>query len=221
MSEEQLAVELFGIEADEGARSGAVEAADGGALLLENIESLPAALEPRLAHALDYGQVYRAGSISPRRARVRFVATARRRPEGRDLLRKIAGAVVEVPPLRARPADIEPLARSFASGSQLEFAPETLAALRGCAWPGNVAELRLAVDRAVALASGGRIEPHDLDLPAPASSADQTLRVGVAALERDRIEAALTLSGGNRSRAARALGIARNTLLARIKAFGL
>jgi hypothetical protein len=221
MAEEPLATELFGIESGDGARGGALEAADGSTLLLENVDALPPSLEARLTHTLEYGQVYRTGGITPRRARVRFVATARRRPEGRDLVRKLAGAVVEVPALRARPEDVESLARSFATGSSLDFALEAIAALRSYPWPGNVAELRLTIERAVALADGGCIDVADLDLPSGSSSADQTLRVDVAALERDRIEAALTASGGNRSRAARALGIARNTLLARLKIYGL
>jgi hypothetical protein len=220
ISEAQLEGELFGIESGPDARAGALETADGGAILLENVDALPASLESRLMHVLEYAQVYRVGSITARRARVRFLATARRRPEGRDLVRRLAGAVIEVPPLRARPADIEPLARRFAtwSGSH-DFAPGALEALQAHAWPGNVGELRVAVERAIATTTGGRIEAKDLDLPHAASGL--ALHADVEQLERARIEAALAATGGNRSRAARALGIARNTLLARLKTYGL
>jgi two-component system response regulator FlrC len=222
VSEAQLEGELFGIESGPDARAGALETADGGALLLENVDALPASLESRLMHALEYAQVYRVGSITARRARVRFLATARRRPEGRDLVRRLAGAVIEIPSLRARPADVEPLARRFAtSSSSLDFAASALEALQAHTWPGNVGELRAAVERAVVTASDGRIEARDLDLPAHAPPSELALHADVEQLERARIEAALAATGGNRSRAARALGIARNTLLARLKTYGL
>jgi transcriptional regulator with AAA-type ATPase domain len=228
VSEAQLEGELFGIESGPDAREGALEIADGGTLLIDHVDELPAAFESRLMHVLEYGQVYRAGSITPRRARVRFLATARRRPEGRDIVRRLAGAVVEVPPLRARPADIEPLARRFATTSTLRaknegiaFAPDALDALRAYEWPGNVGELRLTVERAIVSANDGRIQVSDLDLPASVPPSGLALHADVERLERDRIESALAASGGNRSRAARALGIARNTLLARLKAYGL
>ena len=225
VSEAQLEAELFGVESGPDAREGAVETTDGGTILLEHIDRLPAALESRLLHVADYGQVYRVGSITPRRARVRILATARRRPEGRDLARRLACAVVEVPPLRERPEDIEALARTFATAAQpthvsaLQFAPEALASLRAYPWPGNVDELRVTVERAVVTASGGRIEVIDLDFPERTSPSG--LRADVEQLERARIQSALSSAGGNRSRAARALGIARNTLLARLKAYGL
>jgi len=84
-----------------------------------------------------------------------------------------------------------------------------------------VRELRAVVERAALLAQGERIEAADLDLPAPAAGSVRALRDEVDDLERERIEAALAASGGNRSRAARALGIARNTLLVRLRGYGL
>ena len=227
MSEAQLEVELFGLQSGPDARAGALEAADGGTILIEHMNVLPAAFEPRLIHVIEYSQVFRPGSVTPRRARIRFLATARRRPEGRDLVRRLAGAVVEVPPLRARPADIEPLARRFAAASSLDrlealdFAPDALDALRTYDWPGNVRELRIAVECAGLSARDGRIQARDLDLPERGTAASGALHDDVERLERQRIESALAASGGNRSRAARALGIARNTLLARLKAYGL
>ena len=226
-TEAQLEAELFGVEAGAGARSGALERADGGTVLIEHLNALPASFEARLIHVLEFAQVYRLGSTAPRRARVRFLATARRRPEGRDLVRRLAGAVVDVPSLRARPGDIEPLARLFAAESvvgrveALTFAPEAVEALLAYDWPGNVRELRTAVERAVVSADEGRILVRDLDLPPPGGASTGALHDDVERLERQRIEGALAASGGNRSRAARALGIARNTLLARLKVYGL
>jgi DNA-binding NtrC family response regulator len=252
VSAAQLEGELFGIDGGPDARPGALESADGGTLLLEHINALPASFEPRLIHVLEFGQVYRHGSLTPRRARVRFLATARRRPEGRDLVRRLAGAVLEVPPLRARPADIEPLARRFllaltsrssrieppsesgpvhivrsdfssSSSSEpgIDFTADALRALRAYDWPGNAGEVRLAVERGVVSSNEGRIQVGDLDLPMRTADAGTALHDAVELLERQRIESALAASGGNRSRAARALGIARNTLLARLKAYGV
>ena len=227
VSEAQLEVELFGIQSGPDARAGALEGADGGTILIEHMNALPSSFEPRLIHVIEYAQVYRPGSVTPRRARVRFLATARRRPDGRDLVRRLAGAVVDVPPLRARPADIEPLARRFAAASTLDrmealdFAPDALEALRTYDWPGNVRELRIAIECAGLSARSGRIQARDLDLPERGTATLGALHDDVERLERHRIESALAASGGNRSRAARTLGIARNTLLARLKAYGL
>lgn len=226
-NEAQLERELFGIESGPDAGPGALESADGGTILIEHVNALPASFEPRLLHVLEYGKVYRAGSVTPRAARVRFLATALRRPEGRTLVRRLAGAVVEVPPIRERMADVEPLARKFLLHARanrapgLDFTPEALEALRGYEWPGNVGEIRLAVERAVATQSDGRIHARDLDLPVKSAFVTGALHDDVERLERQRIESALAASKGNRSRAARALGIARNTLLARLKAYGL
>jgi DNA-binding NtrC family response regulator len=224
MSEAQLESALFG-EGD-GERGGALEAADGGALLLEHVDALPASLEARLAHVLEYAQTYRVRSTTPRRVRVRVLATARRRIDS-EMLRRLASVVVEVPPLRARRADIEPLARVFAVAScatcgrgAIEITASALDALRDHAWPGNARALRIAMDRAVASAEGPRLDAAALDLPA-ASREPSALHDDVENLERERITAALAAHRGNRSRAARALGIARNTLLARLRAYGL
>jgi DNA-binding NtrC family response regulator len=223
----QLEAALFGIESGPGAGAGALERADRGTLVIEHLNALPAAFEARLIHVLEFAQVYRLGSVAPRRARVRFLATAPRRPEGRDLVRRLAGAVVEVPPLRARAADIEALARRFVSetvvgrAEGMTFAPDALDALKTYDWPGNGRELRIAVERAVVSANEGIILARDLDLPARSDTRGGALHDDVGRLERQRIESALAATGGNRSRAARALGIARNTLLARLKVYGM
>jgi len=248
-TEAQLEVELFGIERGPDARPGALESADGGTILIEHLNALPTSFEPRLIHVLEFGQVYRHGSITPRHARVRFLATARRRPEGRDLVRRLAGAVVEVPPIRSRPGDIEPLARRFlaaarsrsnppasdagpvqrlrpdvalpSTGRDLDFTADALCALRAYDWPGNAGEVCQAVERGILSSNDGQIQVADLDLPARVAASGTALHDAVELLERQRIESALAASGGNRSRAARALGIARNTLLARLKTYGV
>jgi transcriptional regulator with AAA-type ATPase domain len=221
LPEAQLEAELFGLDGED--RPGALESADGGTLLIERVELLPPSCQERLAHALEYGQAYRVGSTVRRPVRVRLLATTTRAPARRDPLRRLAPAVVDVAPLRERLADVEPLARRFAAVGEASFGftDEAIAALRAHDWPGNVRELRAVVERAAVLARSERVEVTDLDLPAPAADAVRALRDDVDDLERERIEAALAASGGNRSRAARALGIARNTLLVRLRAYGL
>jgi transcriptional regulator with AAA-type ATPase domain len=224
LPEAQLEAELFGLDGED--RPGALESADGGTLLVERVELLPPSCQERLAHALEYAQVYRVGSTVRRSVRVRLLATTTRAPARRDPLRRLAPAVVDVPSLRERPADVEPLARRLAAAGavdrvSIDFTEEAIAALRAHDWPGNVRELRAVVERAALLAQGERIEAADLDLPAPAAGSVRALRDEVDDLERERIEAALAASGGNRSRAARALGIARNTLLVRLRGYGL
>jgi DNA-binding NtrC family response regulator len=221
VSDAVLEAALFGADGADG-RSGALEAADGGALLLEHVEALPTSLEPRLTHALEYGQTYRVGSTTPRRVHVRLVATARHRQTSfveRVLVGRLASVVVDVPPLRARTGDVEALARGFAGAREL--APEAIEALRAHPWPGNVRELRATVERTLHTATARVVGAEDLDLPPLPTTPPPALRAEVERLERERIEAALAAHGGNRSRAARALGIARNTLLTRLRSYGL
>ena len=141
--------------------------------------------------------------------------------------------------------------RSRGGASPIVLGPEVLAALENHPWPGNIRELKNTVERAVLLSSGGSVRASHLALEAPSagratrrdlqvtkpieriSSLDlgeptvrpsqdpQTLATAVAELERQRILDTLTQCGGNQTRAARALGISRNTLLARLDAYGL
>jgi DNA-binding NtrC family response regulator len=141
--------------------------------------------------------------------------------------------------------------RSRGGASPIVLGPEVLAALENHPWPGNIRELKNTVERAVLLSSGGSVRASHLALEAPSagrttrrelhvtkpieriSSSDlsepvvrpsqdpQTLATAVAELERQRILETLNQCGGNQTRAARALGISRNTLLARLDAYGL
>ncbi len=108
------------------------------------------------------------------------------------------------------------------------WTPEALALLLRHRWPGNIRELKNAVERAVVLCTGDALEAEQLPdaLRAPPASPEApsevaVLRSRLADLDRRRIAEALELAGGNQSRAARSLGIARNTLIARMKAYGI
>jgi len=160
--------------------------------------------------------------LSARVIDVRFVsATHRDLPAeveaGRfrqDLYFRLNGITLHVPPLRARPYEIEPLARELARDKELTT--EAIAALRAHAWPGNVRELRNVVERAVVLAGDGPIEPRHLRLEKVARS---SLKDEKDALEQKRILDALATCGGNQTQAAKMLGIARGTLVARLERY--
>jgi two-component system response regulator AtoC len=164
----------------------------------------------------------------------------------RDLYYRINGVTLAVPPLRERKSEIVPLARAFANraraGAAMALGREVIAALEHHSWPGNIRELRNTIERAALLSSGGAIRPSHLVLestrdssptipvertPNPRISSptlppgDGSLASAVAELERQRILDALEQCGGNQTRAARLLGISRNTLLARLDEYGL
>jgi DNA-binding NtrC family response regulator/pSer/pThr/pTyr-binding forkhead associated (FHA) protein len=162
----------------------------------------------------------------------------------RDLYYRIGGVTVTLPPLRERPDEIEAIARAFAAlatartrRSAPVFSDHALAALRAYTWSGNIRELRNAIERAVLLAGDGSITPTELGLPSSLStnlvtaegsqpplrpSQDpKALSREVAELEKRRIIEALEHFGGNQTRAARALGLSRTTLVARLEQYSL
>ncbi|MCE9580403.1 MAG: sigma 54-interacting transcriptional regulator [Deltaproteobacteria bacterium] len=251
--------ELFGHErgAFTGAqreRRGLLETADGGTVLLDEIGEISPAVQAKLLRVIEDRQVTRVGASVPRPIDVRFLAATNRDLEAdvasgrfrRDLYFRLAGAVLAIPPLRARPQEIEVLARTFAATAAARLgraaprlAEETIAALRARAWPGNARELRNVIERAVLLVDGPTIEADVLTLAAggdaavaemPVSvsaavdvgaTAGEDLRDELARVERDRILAALDRHGGNQSRAAVELGMPRRTLVKRLEAYGV
>ena len=146
-----------------------------------------------------------------------------------DLYHRLAGAHLYVAPLRERPRDLESLARRFVTSAAENLgrrrAPtlsqELITALESYPWPGNVRELENAVGQAVASAEAiTTLRPCDMPRLAGDRSS-RSLRTQLAQLERQRIVDALDKAGGNQSAAARDLGMPRNTLLARIREYGL
>jgi transcriptional regulator with GAF, ATPase, and Fis domain len=256
-----LESELFGFE--KGAFTGAThakpglfEAATGGTVFLDEVGEMPLETQAKLLRVLESGEVLRIGALSPVTVDVRFIAATHRdlaalADAGRfrtDLLFRISGVTLEVPPLRDRREDIVPLATFFLSrarkGGPGAFTDAALDALRRHAWPGNVRELKSTIERAdllsrgevvdarhltfgagVAIGSSGPREaaptpPAPLPVASPAP-AEVAFRDEVAALERQRILAALEACGGNQSRAARSLGISRATLIRRLEIYGV
>jgi two-component system response regulator AtoC len=225
-------------------RPGYFEAANKGTLFLDEIGELPLEVQAKFLRALEERAVTRLGETAPRRIDVRIVAATNRdlheeaaRGNFRlDLLHRIGVLDLEIPPLRQRPSEIEPLASRFILhfARMLEreppsLAPETLSLLLAFAWPGNVRELRNVIERAVTLCQGHLIVPEDLpprlslpqSAPVPAAIAVQHASLLPGATERDRIKAALEACAGNQTRAAELLQISRRTLVNRMKALNL
>ncbi len=227
---ELIESELFGHE--RGAFTGAVqthrgafEQAHGGTLFLDEVAELAPDLQTRLLRVLETWEVRRVGSESARRVDVRLLCATHRDlramvREGRfrsDLYYRIHRLVVEVPPLRARPDDIAPLAAHFVRAMEPEvgdrrLAPEALERLQEYSWPGNVRELRNLLELAAVDCDGALIDLASVER-ALRRSAEPSVRRPSASSLRETLEQ----YGGNLSAAARALGIPRSTLRDRLQ----
>jgi DNA-binding NtrC family response regulator len=223
--------ELFGWErgAFTGAlqrRVGLLELADGGTLFLDELCSLARPIQAKLLRAVEQRTFRRVGGRELRTARCRLVAAIsspleqllQRQVLRSDFLYRIAGIVVRLPPLRARRADVEGLSAWFLretgnGAGPVRLDSEALALLRDYDWPGNVRELRSVVERLAATSDGGTITAHDV-----AQALAHTVAYGDDA---ETLRATLELHGGNATRAAQALGIARSTLYERFKRLGI
>ena len=197
--------------------------ARGGTLLLDEICELPPDPQERLLDLLDVLD----GSA-------RLVATthldlrslAERGAFSEALVEALDGVEIEVPALRSRPEDILPMAEAFAiaagASEPVQLSPGALARLRSHPWPGNVLELRNAMERAVELADGGEILAEHLPSDSlPVQSGDGRLREHVDSIERDAIIKALAEANHNQTHAARRLGISRRALIYKMEKYGL
>jgi two-component system response regulator AtoC len=236
--------ELFGHErgAFTGAaerRIGRFEQAAGGTLFLDEIGEVDSNIQVKLLRALDPGVFERVGGNQSIRAEVRLIAATNRDlaalvREGKfreDLYYRLNVVQIRVPPLRERKEDIPLLANMFLKeicerdGKAFRpLSPEAMEALLRYDWPGNVRELKGAIDSGVTLATGNQITVRDLPLTvrgasealAPREGGNQDL-VNIHDNEIRLITRALDESGGNRTVAAKKLGISRRTLHRRLK----
>ncbi len=216
------------------ARAGLFESADNGTLFLDEIGELPITVQPKLLRVLQEGTIRRVGADREREISVRVVAATNRDlekevNEGRfreDLFWRLNVIHLHVPPLRERPLDI-PLLIDYVLNKQAEktsslpfnITSEALALLTAYSWPGNVRELENALERAMALAEGFVITPHDLPDRIHSSGKTSALlakaketRMTIQELEKEYIFETLRLTNGNKSRAAEILGFDRRTL---------
>ncbi len=236
---ELLESELFGHE--KGAFTGAIarrigkfEEANGGTLLLDEISEMDLKLQAKLLRAVQEREISRIGSNAAVKVDVRILATSNRNMEAEvkagkfreDLFFRLNVVKIAVPPLRNRPKDVEVLAKHFATTCAEENAvpvrpltPETIAALKAHRWPGNVRELENTMHRAVLLASGEKIGADavmmtdtDGDDASGANGAGNLVGRTVADVERDLIIDTLKHTLGNRTHAAKILGISIRTL---------
>ncbi len=244
VTESLLESELFGhargaFTGAVSARAGLVEAADGGTLFLDEVGELSAGLQAKLLHVIETREVTRVGSTEPRTVDVRFVAATHRTLDERsgfrkDLYYRLAGATLDVPPLRERREDVLPLAMRFlaTSAAGLKRSTPSLSdaakrQLGAHSWPGNVRELRNVMERAVLTTSGSVIESISFEAPNASeppveAKGDDLVGAGTFQLtdaelaERSRIIDALEACAGNQTRAAKMLGWARSTLAAKL-----
>ena len=256
LPEQLLESELFGHE--RGAFSGAdttkpglFELAHQGTIFLDEVGELDARLQVKLLRVLDGTPYYRLGGVRKVSVDVRVVAATNRDLErgvaqGRfrgDLYHRLAQFTLHVPPLRARHADIEPLARHFLAEHfpGLELASSAIGALRNYSWPGNIRELRNAVIQAGVMNQTGEITSQDFRLrssPQPVNDAGQGIGNygedcegadddsasleapgSLEKMERRMIEEALAATGGHQQKAAARLGISRRTLSRKLKLY--
>ena len=223
-------------------RRGRFELADGGTIFLDEIGEVEPAAQVKLLRVLQDRTYEVLGSSAPRTVDVRVVSATNRDLEqlvaqGRfreDLLYRLNLITVRLPPLRERPGDVPLLARRFlrtfaqAYGRDgLALSPAALRWLQAQPWPGNVRQLRQALERAVLMARHDLLEPADLEGPAGGGAeAGSEPLPAVGSMTLDEIERAMIVKslrhhGGNLTRVAESLGMSRPALYRRLEKYGL
>jgi len=232
------------------ARTGLFETAEGGTLFLDEIGHVSGALQAKFLKVIDEKVIRRVGGTVARRVDVQIIAATNRDLEAavrfgefrEDLYQRLSVAVIRIPPLREREGDAVLLARTLLEAACRRYGvaprrllPEAEALIARYPWPGNVRELANAMERVVLFVDHDSVGTDDLGLGSVAAA---PARVAVAptgeieidfpeeglsleAVERKILERALEKASGNRSAAARLLGISRDTMRYRLEKFGL
>ena len=248
LPEQLLESELFGHErgAFTDARSqkrGLFETADGGTIFLDEIGEMTPALQSKLLRFLEEKAFKRVGGLSDLRVDVRVVAATNRDLDEEvktgkfreDLFYRLQVMPITLPPLRERHGDVPLLASFFIDMYNREFrkkvrglAPAALQQLEHYQWPGNIRELRNAIERAMLLLVDGereRLEPDDFTTLTRSVAATSFLLpsggLNLEEVERQLVVQALERAGGNQTQAAQLLGINRDQVRYRIEKFGL
>ena len=243
-----LESEMFGHEKGaftdaKSAKRGLLELADGGTLFLDEIGDLSLALQPKLLRAIETQTFRRVGGQKELSVDVRFVAATNRNLEAmvragsfrEDLYYRLNVGSIDVPPLRARREDVMVLARHFIEKAVHTmgvpppgFHPAVQMFLEDYPWPGNVRELRNVMERALILSGGTTIKPVYLpkEIVGPSEGKPGDAGLGESGLvpleevEKRHIRRVLEASRGNKTRAARVLGITRLTLRNKVTEYG-
>ncbi len=210
---------------------GYVERSDRGTLFLDELESLAFEAQGKLLRVLETGDAEPLGAAAKRRVDLRIVSAVQQDIDGavesgrfrRDLFQRVAGVVIELPPLSARLEDVIPLAAYFAGLQGRRLEPGTERVLLDYSWPGNVRELRLAIERAGELVENGTLPPGVL---AEAIQLGVPVRrqLGEATLLDDakgRLLGTCEALAWNAGRITQQLGITRMTLYRRLHALGV
>jgi DNA-binding NtrC family response regulator len=247
LPEALLESELFGHErgAFTDARQqkrGLFEMADGGTVFLDEIGEMAPGLQAKLLRFLEEKTFRRVGGAVDIRVDVRVVAATNRRLEDEvkqgkfreDLYYRLNVLPIEVPPLRTRGDDIPKLVHYFIDGFNAEFrkrvrrvSPETMKRLQAYGWPGNIRELRNAIERAMLLVEGDELTDRDFPLTTGAPPRlTETIQlpphgIDLEQLERSLVVQALERSNWNQTRAATLLGLNRDQIRYRIEKFKL
>jgi DNA-binding NtrC family response regulator len=220
-------------------REGLFRQAEGGTLMLDEISEMPVDTQSKLLRVLQDQEVRPVGGKASYKTNCRLIASTNRKPDEaikesklrEDLYYRISAISVHLPPLRERRDDILPLANAFLKRFAAQanrdircFKPEAIERLTAFDWPGNVRQLQNEVQRTVLLCEGNEVAVTDLSVAnAKVGNADGTdtsftLLEGV---ERNAIIQTLKETGGNKLETAKRLGIGRQTLYNKIKAYGI
>jgi DNA-binding NtrC family response regulator len=222
---------------------GRIRCAEGGTLFLDEVGELPLNIQAKLLRFLESGECQPVGEGAPVHTNVRVIAATHRDLRQQvqlgtfreDLYYRLNVVPLELPPLCLRSDDIPMLIEHISSEMATQyglakphFSSETLTVLRNYRWPGNVRELRNFCERMVVLLAGREVYPenlpHEMRSVAALDSTPFTLPesgISLEELEQSLIRQALDKSRGNRSRAARLLGLTRDTLLYRLKKYAI
>jgi DNA-binding NtrC family response regulator len=222
-------------------RSGLFREAEGGTLFLDEISEMPVDTQSKLLRVLQEQTARAVGETVSYKTNCRIVAATNRHPEDaikdgklrEDLFYRISALSVYLPPLRERRDDILPLANSFlkkfsaqASRDIRGFKPDAVERLTNFDWPGNIRQLQNEIQRAVLLSEGNEVAMSDLSVAANRSGSisgeeNDTSFTLLEGVERNAIIQTLKESNGNKLETAKRLGIGRQTLYNKIKAYGI
>ena len=222
-------------------REGRFEHADHGTLFLDEIGDMPHDMQAKLLRALENGEVVRLGSNDPLRVDVRVISATNQNLDEmvkekkfrQDLLYRINGVSIHIPPLRERREDIPLLIHYFLNAATEKYAkqidglePDAQQILMSYSWPGNVRQLRNAIESSVAMAAGPKLTIRDLPADIRPATGEvvggmnNVVGISIEQAERALIENTLKLTAGNREQAAKILGIGERTLYRKIKDYG-
>jgi len=249
LSESILEDELFGhikgaFTGAQSDREGRFEHADTGTLFMDEIGDMPGAMQAKLLRVLENGEVVRLGSNDPIKVNVRLISATNRKLDElvaekqfrEDLFFRIKGVTLALPSLRERREDIPLLLHFFMQDFAEKYhkeidgiTPQAKQLLMGYGWPGNVRQLRTAVENMVVLTSGPTLDVDSMpaEIRPAAGSGDgvggltSLVGISLAQAERELINNTLKMTNGNREQAAKMLGMGERTLYRKIKEYDL